>query len=167
MKAFYIAVTLVLSVATLARADDPKEADIRQLIAFTGGANLGVQMAAGMSNAFFTAIKKANPQFPDRAAEVITAELTGFMREKMEGPDGLIAQIIPIYAQTYTQDEIRQLLAFYRTPLGIKMIQTAPQLAQESMKVGQAWGQAQLPQMQARIQAALVREGLVPAPAKQ
>jgi hypothetical protein len=47
----------------------------------------------------------------------------------------IIAEMVPLYARTYTADEIRQLSAFYQAPLGQKMLRTLPQLSAESMKI--------------------------------
>ena len=51
--------------------------------------------------------------------------------------DDLIAEIIPLYARHFTAAEIKQLAAFYKTPVGVKMIRTMPQVMNESMQAGQ------------------------------
>lgn len=49
--------------------------------------------------------------------------------------------IIPIYDKYYTADEINKLIEFYQKPLGKKLISVMPQIMQESMQTGQAWGE--------------------------
>lgn len=51
--------------------------------------------------------------------------------------DEMMAEIGPLYARNYSVDELKQLAAFYRTPLGRKMLALSPRLAAESMAVGQ------------------------------
>ncbi|MGB9108372.1 MAG: DUF2059 domain-containing protein [Telluria sp.] len=51
--------------------------------------------------------------------------------------DDIIAETLPLYAETYTLDEIRQLTAFYASPLGQKMQATMPMLMSRSMEVSQ------------------------------
>lgn len=51
------------------------------------------------------------------------------------------ALLIPIYDRHFTADELRQLLAFYRTPLGQKLLTEQSAIAQEAMATGQQWGQ--------------------------
>jgi hypothetical protein len=51
--------------------------------------------------------------------------------------DEMMAEIGPLYARNYSVDELKQLSAFYRTPLGQKMLALSPRLAAESMAVGQ------------------------------
>lgn len=51
--------------------------------------------------------------------------------------DDMIAEMVPLYAETYTLDEIRQLTAFYTSPLGQKMQARAPELMARSMEISQ------------------------------
>jgi hypothetical protein len=47
---------------------------------------------------------------------------------------------VPIYDKYYTETDIDQLIEFYKSPVGKKMIEVQPQLTQESMLAGQTWG---------------------------
>jgi hypothetical protein len=51
--------------------------------------------------------------------------------------DDMIAEMVPLYAETYTLDEIHQLTAFYASPLGQKMQATMPALMSRSMQISQ------------------------------
>ncbi len=51
--------------------------------------------------------------------------------------EDMIAEIVPLYARHFTADEMRQLAAFYRTPVGAKALEKMPQLMGEGMKIGQ------------------------------
>jgi uncharacterized protein len=66
-------------------------------------------------------------------------------RHFMEGFDARINEAIAltaaVYARNFSADELRELTAFYRTPLGQKMLQKLPVVMQESMAVGQRFGQ--------------------------
>jgi hypothetical protein len=46
----------------------------------------------------------------------------------------MVALMVPLYASTYTVDEIRQLTAFYDSPLGQKMVAKSPELMDRSMQ---------------------------------
>jgi uncharacterized protein len=50
-------------------------------------------------------------------------------------------QMAGVYARAFTVDEMRQLIAFYQTPVGQKLLEKSPTLVQESMSIGRAWGQ--------------------------
>jgi hypothetical protein len=49
--------------------------------------------------------------------------------------DEVMAEMVPLYAQTYTVDEIRQLTALYQTPLGQKILASTPKIAAQSMDI--------------------------------
>jgi hypothetical protein len=51
--------------------------------------------------------------------------------------DDILAEVVPLYAKTYTLDEIRQLTAFYQSPVGQKMLRTMPRLMGEAMDISQ------------------------------
>lgn len=51
--------------------------------------------------------------------------------------DELERETTAIYARNYTADEMRELRAFYRSPVGAKMLATMPKVMQESMAISQ------------------------------
>jgi uncharacterized protein len=51
--------------------------------------------------------------------------------------DEMIVEMVPLYANNYTTEEIRQLTAFYQSPVGRKMMSLAPKLTAEGMAIGQ------------------------------
>jgi len=52
----------------------------------------------------------------------------------------LIEQMAPVYVKYYTDDELVQLIAFYKTPLGQKVTEKLPLINQDSFAIGQEWG---------------------------
>ncbi len=52
----------------------------------------------------------------------------------------MIDLILPIYSKHFTLEELEQLIAFNRTPLGQKVIAEMPMVMKESMSAGQEWG---------------------------
>lgn len=59
--------------------------------------------------------------------------------------DDMVREMVPVYAETYTLDEIRQLTAFYDSPIGQKMLAKMPQLMARSMEIG---NRVMMPRMQ-------------------
>ena len=54
----------------------------------------------------------------------------------------LIEQVAVLYAKNFTADELREAVAFYRGPTGQKIVQKVPAITQESILIGQRWGQS-------------------------
>ena len=122
-----------------ATADDPQfDAAVRDLLKVTHAMALMDQIMEASSAQVWKGIKKVNPAIPDTYLEMTKEEfLTVFSQAKPE----LENAIIHIYAKHFTADEIRELLDFYRTPLGIKIIEHLPEIAAQSFAMGQQWGQ--------------------------
>ena len=78
---------------------------------------------------------------------LITLDAGGSDKKFWEGfraeidTEELIRMTIPIYDKHLTHEEIRGLIAFYQTPLGAKLIEKLPAIAQDSMLVGMKWGE--------------------------
>ncbi|KFI05512.1 DUF2059 domain-containing protein [Massilia sp. BSC265] len=51
--------------------------------------------------------------------------------------DEMITEMVPLYANNYTVAEIKQLTAFYQSPVGRKMMALTPKLSTEAMAVAQ------------------------------
>jgi hypothetical protein len=51
--------------------------------------------------------------------------------------DEMMKEMVPLYADNYTVDEIKQLTAFYQSPIGRKSMALAPKLNAEGMALGQ------------------------------
>ena len=56
--------------------------------------------------------------------------------------------IVEAYANTFNQQEVDALTAFYQTPVGTKLIEKSPQLMHESMQAAQKIMAAMTPQLQ-------------------
>lgn len=68
----------------------------------------------------------------------------------------LLESLVEPYARHLSTDDIRQLIAFYESPVGRKLVAVQPALLQESTKIGQLWGQ----KVGAEVGAKLADEGV-------
>lgn len=104
-----------------------KRADIQKLMDLTGAGNIGVQAA----DQLIANMKTALPQVKDAFWVEFRKELSA---------EELIKLIIPLYDKHLTHPEIKELIKFYETPVGKKMIAVMPAITAESMQAGQQWG---------------------------
>ena len=66
--------------------------------------------------------------------------VVGAVQGAMNDPgmmDEILAETIPLYARTFSADELKQIAAFYRTPVGARMLAAIPQLTGQGMQIGQ------------------------------
>jgi hypothetical protein len=82
------------------------------------------------------------------------------IRTEFSEKGGYYELVYPIYHKFFTLEELKGLLAFYRTPLGRKLLSAMPQLVKESMAAGQKWGQLVAPELQKRVLARFEKEGI-------
>ena len=107
---------------------------------------MGQGMAASMRSAAEAAINN-NPKLSDQDKQAalikLEAELPGTlnaMQSVLNDPtlvDDILSETVPIYARNFSADELKQITAFYRSPVGAKMLAKMPQLMGEGMQVGQ------------------------------
>ncbi len=100
---------------------------IKELMAITGAKNLTQQIL----NQSITSMKSQFPQVPQVFWDEFSAGVS---------VDQLINRLIPIYDKYLTDEDIKQLIAFYRTPVGKKLISVSPQITSDSFTAGQQYG---------------------------
>jgi uncharacterized protein len=89
------------------------------------------------------AIAQAEKELPQAAQAVA---------DTMNDPkmlDELMAEMTPLYTKYYNAEELRAMTAFYRSPVGAKMLTTMPQVMGESMQISQ---RVVMPRMMAMIE---------------
>lgn len=125
-----IFVFILFSCASAATAEIAKEKrqQIEKMLRLTGMEKLLDQMKTQMLSGFRTQMPEVPRTFWDK------------FEEKMD-MRALIEKIIPLYDKYYTLEDLKAVNAFYETKAGQKILSTLPQLMQESMEIGQEWGE--------------------------
>jgi hypothetical protein len=138
--------------------------DVHRLLELTGALKMGQQMASMVAAQVMEAVGAGRAAVPPRASQLVKEIVDDEFRKAFAPGGGMAEGIAGIYARYFTLEEIRGLIAFYETPLGSKVTETLPAIAQESMKVGIAWAGKQMPAVQKRIEDTLRAEGLIRTP---
>jgi hypothetical protein len=109
--------------------DDPvKDAAIRHLMDVTGTSKMGDQMLNNMTAQIHNIVSRALP--PDRAQKFMDQFSQNFHQRL--SPGQVSDTLVPIYASHFSLDDIKALATFYESPLGQRVLQTLPQVSQES-----------------------------------
>jgi len=133
----------VLAVACLtcgdaARAQAPTPAAVaaaKDLIIAKGGNTMFAPLIPGVIESAKNSFLPTNPQFAQPLNQV-AAEL----RKEYEPRNSeILEEVAKIYAEHFTEQELKDLVAFYRTPLGKKMLTQEPIALDQSLKAAQAW----------------------------
>ena len=137
----FLVLTVALSLPVLAQSVPTKRDDIRQLVTITG-------TIAIMKQSMERSIAQLRPSFK-QLPDAFWAELP-----KEMDYEALLEKILPVYEAHFTHDDVKALLAFYRSPIGQKSIRELPLIMQESSVVGREWGEATGRRIMEKIQRA-------------
>ena len=163
MKTFLIAAALVSAISlSSVSAQEDKSPAIRllELIDFAATA----RTAADIS--FAPIIEQLKAQgLPDEAIKEVKAAANKFFTKTFEDPE-ITADLAKIYENSFTNEEMEELLTFYATPVGIKSLATMPQIMQESGAVGQKFAAKNQAEFQAEMQAIMMKYQAPGAPAE-
>lgn len=141
--------------APSARAAEPVEpspeyrADVMTLITLTGTDSLSFRMGVQMIDLMLEQARTLRPELPASNFQVMREEIVEVLRMKL---GDLMAAMALAYARHFTHDEVKGLLAFYRSPLGEKLVHEMPLLVQETTAIGQKWGEELVPEFTRRIE---------------
>jgi hypothetical protein len=98
---------------------------------------------------------------PGMARDIDAAALT--LRNEMQPKRNELQQeLIRLYTQFFTEQELKDAVAFYKTPLGKKLLLEEPKVAESSMKVADEWSQKFAEEAMVKMRAELRKKGLNP-----
>src|SRR4051812_46647612 len=137
------------------------EADITKLMEVTGAAKTGDQIIGLVLGQMMPIVRALVPSVPQRTVDITTEVVHAQLRAAMQSPDGLLSRLVPVYAAHFSHAEVRELLAFYETPVGMKVIEVMPLVIRDAAAVGQAWATALVPELQAELQRRFRAEGFI------
>lgn len=144
MRTIYLTITYIAAMAMTnliygQNTIQTKHEKILQLLELTGAAKIGNQVTTHLIKSLKTSQRDIDQKFWDE----IVNEFNG---------NEIIKLIVPVYEKHYTEDEIDQLILFYQSPIGKKMVEKMPLVMQESMEIGQNWGMEIGTRIMAKIQ---------------
>jgi len=118
---------ILLSLHTFSYSDEA-ETVAKELIVFSGSSKAAVQKARLNTEA----LKSARNDLPDEFFDRFLAKVT---------EEEIIKLYAPIYAKHLTSNEMKQLIAFFKSPIGTKFRKVQPILIKEGADAAQAWSQ--------------------------
>jgi uncharacterized protein len=160
LKMCLLLLLVALAAWAPAQADEltkERRADIDQLLRVTGAVAIGKQMATAVTAQLAQNLKKMCPDIPNEVLQVLPQEVGAVFEENL---GSLMEAVVPLYTKYFTGVEVKELIGFYSTDLGKRLVGAMPGLMQEGMQVGQRWGQSLAPAIERRVKARLAREGV-------
>jgi len=85
------------------------------------------------------------------------------MRNEMAARRTELSQVlVRVYTQFFTEAELKEAVAFYKSPLGKKLLVEEPKVAEASMKAADEWSQKFAAEVATKMRAELKKKGLNP-----
>ena len=158
-KMFLSTIVAILLVAVGASAQESagispeKIALVKELIEVTGSKEQSIKMmdtmmafqdvqTRSMIATMFDDDKDMTPadramakELATQSAERAIASVQEFFRSEVDLVQMMETIVIPIYSKHFTESELRDMISFYRTPTGQKMIRTMTDVVVESMGI--------------------------------
>jgi uncharacterized protein len=127
----------------------------RELLAAKGGTLMFEPVIPGVVETTKNNLLPTNPSLAKDLNEV-SAQL----RREFEGKKAeLVYEVAIIYAKHFTEQELKDLVTFYKTPLGQKMLREEPIAVEESLKRAQDWSMDFAEVVMGRFRAEMKKRG--------
>ena len=137
-----------------------KRAQIKTLLDITGIKIIPEQIANNTVQSWAPGIKQLDPKFPEKGFTIMRDSFLAGLNAKVEGGGGLIEQVTMVYHNQFTGPEISELLKFYQSTLGKKMLSSQAKVNGETFQAAMKWADSMSAELDQRIDVALKKEGL-------
>ena len=144
-------ITTICACSTLAFAQtDQKALDAADELAELIG--LKDQMESGFNAMLPIVIQQARQMNlnEDQTEQLKAIYKSWFMKDFDH--ESVTKEMIQLYAEEFTVEELKELTTFYKTPIGIKSLKVLPQLMAKGAQIGAKEGQAKQPELMKRLE---------------
>jgi len=144
-----------------------KRAQIKTLLELTGVKAIPEQIASNTVQSWVPGVRQLDPKFPDKGFAVVRDAFAAALNAKADAAGGLVDQVTIVYHNAFTAQEVAELVKFYQSPLGKKMLASQAKVNGETFQTAMKWADSLSADVEQRIEAALKKEGLkLPEPPK-
>jgi uncharacterized protein len=166
----FSAATLFAASSSLAQSGEltaEKRAGIKTLLEATGVRAIPDQIAFNSVQSMAGGIKQLDPKFPNKGFDVMRDALAAGLAAKVDVPGGLIEQVTLIYHNAFSAAEIADLVKFYQSTVGKKLLANQGKLNNETFQTAMKWADSLGADLDQRMDAALKKENIkLPDPPK-
>ena len=127
----------------------------KELLALKGGVEMFNGMVVGVIESAKNAFVPTNPNLSKPLNEVSAQLRTEFEAKKEE----VFTEVSRAYARRFSEAELKELLAFYKTSLGKKVLTEEPLAVEDAFKRAQDWSNTFSEQVLARFRAEMKKKG--------
>jgi hypothetical protein len=127
----------------------------KELVSLKGGATMFDPLVPGVIESAKNSLVPTNPQLQQQLNDVAAQLRKEFDPKRAE----ILNEVAKVYAQRFTEPELKEIVAFYKTPIGKKMSIEEPIALDQSLKVAQAWATRFSDEVLERFRAEMKKKG--------
>jgi hypothetical protein len=152
------AVACICLGAVAARAQEPSPATLalaRDVVITKGATGIADPLVHGVIESVKNSFLPTNPGLSRELNEVATALHKDFDNKRSEVVDALAGA----YARHFTEQELKDLLLFYKTPLGQKFSKEEPAAIEEGFSRAKTWSDSFVDVVMSRMRSDMQKKG--------
>ncbi len=152
-----LGLTLIVGIAAAA-AQQPSAtavATAKEVITAKGADGLYRPLVSGVIERTKIVLLQTNPMLSKDLNEVAAKLHADYATRSAE----LMTEVAKIYASRFTEQELKDALTFYKSPLGRKLVTEEPNILDQSMRTAQTWAEALSQEIIAKIRAEMKKRG--------
>jgi hypothetical protein len=130
-------------------------ATAKELITVKGAAALWEPLVPGVIEQAKSVFLQTNPMLGKDLNEVAAKLRTDYAPRKAE----VLNDVAKLYAARFTEQELKDALAFYKSPLGRKMVTEEPNILDQSMRNAQNWANRLSEEIIGKMRAEMKKRG--------
>lgn len=155
-----LALTLLLGPWAHAQTPDldaAKRADIEQLLSLMRATDMAKASMGQVAGQLVQQQQQQNPRFTAEHARALIEAQQAVVDENL----GTLGELfVQLYHRHFGAEDIRQMLVFYRSDTGQRLLQAMPALNRESIEAGMQFGRLLAPKIEQRVQEKFKARGL-------
>jgi uncharacterized protein len=147
-----------LAFTGIAQAQQPSPGAIavaKELLQLKGATNMFDPLVPGVIETVKNNYLQTNTSLVKDLNEVAALLRTEFNPRRAE----VINEVAVLYAQRFSEQELKDIVAFYKTPAGKKFVTEEPQVIDQSLQRAQAWSQKLSEEVLSRFRAEMKKRG--------
>jgi hypothetical protein len=153
-----LATVLAVGLAAESHAQQPSPASIaaaKEILTIKGAKAIFDPVVRGVVETTRRTLLQTNIPLQKDLNEVAVA----LQREFEPRVSQMVDELARVYATKFTEQELKELLAFYKSPLGRKAIVEEPRALDQSMSFAAAWADKIADEVQARYRVEMKKRG--------
>jgi uncharacterized protein len=155
---FIVALVCAFLGPIAARAQQPSPATValaREVITIKGANSMTDPLVRGVIESVKNSLVPTNPNLTRELNDVATA-----LHKEFDGRSSeVLEQMAQAYAARFTEQDLKDLLVFYKTPLGQKFIKEEPLALEDGLKRAQRWADAFADTVMTRMRSEMQKKG--------